>query len=192
MQQVLKLTFLLSFLLSAGLVFAQSAQEVTLDRNTTMYVDGTSTLHDWTVESKSATGVLVMQEDGIASVSVQVPVRSLESGKSGMDRRMYDALESRNHDTITFTSNEITLADDNRSGVAKGQLTIAGQTRDHEVPFTLTGEGNSWKFTGSSEFTMSKFDIDPPTAVMGTIRTGDEIVVRFEIATRKPQFTSAQ
>lgn len=192
MQQVLKLTFLLSFIFSTSLVFAQANQEVTLDRNTAMYVDGTSTLHDWTVESKSATGVLVMQEDGIASVSVQVPVRSLESGKSGMDRRMYDALESRNHDTITFTSNEITLADDKRSGVAKGQLTIAGQTRDHEVPFTLTGDGNSWKFTGSSDFTMSKFDIDPPTAVMGTIRTGDAIVVRFEIATRKPQFTSAQ
>jgi polyisoprenoid-binding protein YceI len=192
MKRVFFLSFLSLLLLTSASVFAQASQDVRIDRNAVFFVDGTSTLHDWTVESDAATGTIVMSESGIASVSVRVPVESLKSGKSGMDRRMYEALESRRHNTILFTSNSVTLSDDGRSGVAKGELTIAGQKRNHEVPFTLDGNGNNWTFSGSSTFTMTSFSMDPPTAVMGTIRTGDEITVRFEIKSARPIFVAAQ
>jgi polyisoprenoid-binding protein YceI len=172
-------------------VFAQS-QELKVDNSAMFWVDGTSTLHDWTVESNKATGIINVTDETIASVWVQVAANSLESGKSGMDRRMYDALDSRNNNQIRFESSSIELNDDKMGGVAKGQLTIAGQKRDHEVPFTLNNANGNWTFSGSTTFTMSKFDIDPPTAVMGTIRTGDEITVRFEIKTDRPQIVRAQ
>jgi polyisoprenoid-binding protein YceI len=192
MKRISLFSFLSLLLLATSSVFAQDTQQVRIDRNAVFFVDGTSTLHDWTVESADATGTITMSETGIASVSVRVPVESLKSGKSGMDRRMYDALESRRHDTITFTSSSVTLSEDGRSGVAKGELTIIGQKRNHEVAFTLTGTGNEWTFAGASTFTMTSFSMEPPTAVMGTIRTGDEITVRFEINSRRPSFVAAQ
>lgn len=187
--QILITFFILSFAVTS--VFAQG-QELKVDNNAMFWVDGTSTLHDWTVESAKATGIISVTDEAITNVWVQVAASSLESGKSGMDRRMYDALDTRRNDQIRFESSSITLNDDQRSGVARGQLTIAGQTRDHEVPFTLSNEGGSWKFSGTTTFKKTKFSIDPPTAVMGTIRTGDDITVRFEIKTDRPQIVRAQ
>jgi polyisoprenoid-binding protein YceI len=192
MKRIFFFSFLSLLLFTSVSLSAQTTQDVTIDRNAVFYVDGTSTLHDWTVESDAASGTIVTSEAGIVSVTVRVPVESLQSGKSGMDRRMYDALESRRHSAITFTSSDVTLSEDGRTGTAKGELTIAGQKRDHEVTFTLNGNGNNWTFAGSSTFTMTKFSIDPPTAVMGTIRTGDEITVRFEIKSARPIFVAAQ
>lgn len=172
-------------------VFAQS-QELKVDNNAMFWVDGTSTLHDWTVESNKATGIIKITDNTIESVWVQVAASSLESGKSGMDRRMYEALDTRRNNQIRFESTSIRLNDDNLGGVAVGRLTIAGQTRDHEVPFTISNEGGSWKFSGETTLQMTGFSIDPPTAVMGTIRTGDDVTVRFEIRTERPQIVRAQ
>jgi len=35
--------------------------------------------------------------------------------------------------------------------------------------------------TGSYKFKMSSFGIDPPRAMLGTIRTGDEVTIKFKI-----------
>ncbi|KPP97072.1 MAG: hypothetical protein HLUCCA01_12300 [Bacteroidetes bacterium HLUCCA01] len=190
MQRIIT-SLLLLFAVTTTVAFAQN-QEIRLDNNAMIWVDGTSTLHDWTVESARAAGIIVITNDAISSVSVQVDANSLESGKSGMDRRMYDALDVRGNNQIRFESSSITLNDDLRSGVATGQLTIAGQTRDHEVPFELENDGSDWKFTGQTALLMTTFDIDPPTAVMGTVRTGDEVVIRFEINSSQPLFVNAQ
>ena len=39
----------------------------------------------------------------------------------------------------------------------------------------------SVQFIGSVTFNMTNFNIDPPTAVMGTIKTGDEITIKFQV-----------
>ena len=39
----------------------------------------------------------------------------------------------------------------------------------------------SIRFTGEQEMLMSDFGIDPPTAVFGTVRSADEIVIRFDV-----------
>lgn len=176
---------------AASLVQAQDKQEIKIDNRTTLWVDGTSTLHDWTVESGAATGAIAVNKEGIQMVFVQVASETLQSGKSGMDRRMYEALETRRHRHVTFTSEKIELNADRTGGVAIGELTIAGQTRTHEVPFTIERSGSDWTFNGSTAFTMSSFGITPPTAVMGTVRTGDEITVRFKISTARPIFISS-
>lgn len=192
MQRIISALLFIVIFSGSSFLQAQSAQEIRLDQNAVFFVDGTSTLHDWTVESDKATGIIKLTESTIESVTVQVPAQSLESGKSGMDRRMHDALNVRRHNQITFTSNQITLNESKSGGVAAGELTIAGKKQPFEVSFVVEENGSSWKFTGSSTFKMSQFDVDPPTAVMGTIRSGDEVTVRFEINSSKPLFVRAQ
>src|SRR6185503_7187541 len=68
-------------------------------------VDGTSTLHDWTLESGVIGGFMELDatfpnaSDTAAPSSVKprievnIPVRQLKSGKKGMDAVMYDAMK---------------------------------------------------------------------------------------------------
>lgn len=188
-------TLLLSLilLLASGTVFAQ--QEITFSNTTKFFVDGTSTLHDWTVESGQVTGKLVVADDNasaIKSVQLSLKVESLQSGKSGMDKRMHDAFDTKKNPNISFESSKVTLNSDKTGGVATGKLTMAGATKEVEIPFTLTSEDGIWKFTGSADLLMTTFEMKPPTAMLGTVRSGDAVTVRFEVLTSQPEFSKAQ
>jgi hypothetical protein len=41
--------------------------------------------------------------------------------------------------------------------------------------------GNRYRFTGSVPVTMSQFGMRPPTAMMGAMRVGDRVTVRFDV-----------
>lgn len=185
-------SILFSFLfLAAGIV---NAQELTFNSNTKFFVDGTSTVHDWTIESNTITGKLTADETSkqITAVSLNLNVETLESGKGGMDKKVYEAFDSKKNPTISFQSNSVTLAADGKSGVAKGNLSMAGSSKAVEVPFTVSDASGNWVFTGEVTMLMTTFDMKPPTAVFGTIKAGDEVKVRFEVVTAKPAFAKAQ
>jgi polyisoprenoid-binding protein YceI len=60
----------------------------------------------------------------------------------------------------------------------KGALTIGGVTKI--VTMNVQADASSGvSFSGDITFKMSVFEIDPPTAVFGTIKTGDEITIKF-------------
>ena len=185
-------SILFSFLIfAAGIA---NAQELTFNTDTKFFVDGTSTVHDWTIESNSISGKLIADEASkkITAVSLNLEVESLESGKGGMDKKVYDAFDTKKNPTISFESNSVTLAADGKSGVAKGNLSMAGTTKAVEVPFTLDDTSGNWVFTGEVTMLMTTFEMKPPTAVFGTIKAGDEVKVRFEVVTAKPAFAKAQ
>jgi hypothetical protein len=63
-----------------------------------MFVDGTSSLHDWTETVEQMTGNLDAEISGatiskITSARVTIPVKSIKSGKGGMDDNTYKALK---------------------------------------------------------------------------------------------------
>jgi polyisoprenoid-binding protein YceI len=191
-KMIRSLIFSLIFLFVTNIGFTQ--QEINFSNDTKFFVDGTSTLHDWTIESKQITGKIITADDNsakIKSVQLSLKVESLKSGKSGMDSRMHDAFDTKKNPEISFTSTEVTLNSDYKSGIAKGQLTMAGSTRAVEIPFTIEAKGNNWVFSGFSDLLMTNFDMRPPTAVMGTIRAGDAVTVRFQVVTRQPEFAKA-
>jgi polyisoprenoid-binding protein YceI len=64
-------------------------------------------------------------------------------------------------------------------------LSIAGVAKEVKFKTKYDVDGNQITFKGSYTFKMTDFNIDPPTAVMGTIKTGDEVTVRLEIVFTK-------
>jgi polyisoprenoid-binding protein YceI len=40
--------------------------------------------------------------------------------------------------------------------------------------------GNAFTVKGTTDFRLTDFQIDPPTALMGTIKTGDEVTIEFK------------
>lgn len=190
-------TPLRSFLLIAGaaLVAAPAAAAPVnyVPAASEVWVEGTSTLHDWRVAGEAIHGeVRVDPEDllqgstlaGRAAARVSVPVKGLKSGKPKMDALMYQALEAEDHPSITYELDEVRWLSRQDDGghllEVKGRLAMAGETR----PVTLRAtarivDGGGLLIEGSTPLRMTSFGIDPPTALLGTIKTGDEVRVGF-------------
>jgi polyisoprenoid-binding protein YceI len=70
----------------------------------------------------------------------------------------------------------------------KGKLTIAGVTRD--VAFDVQGSRDphgKYTLIGQAPIKMTHYGIKPPTAMMGTIRTGDDVKVTFRWVVERAQ-----
>jgi polyisoprenoid-binding protein YceI len=188
----MKRSILLSiFILVAG--FAQAQQSLVFNNTTKFYVDGTSTIHDWTIESNEITGKLAVDASGaVSSVELNLKAESLKSGKSGMDKKVYEAFDTKKNPGILFKSSSVTMNADKKGGIAKGTLSMAGATGQIEVPFTLDSSSGNWVFNGKVDMLMTTFKMAPPTAMLGTIKAGDQVTVRFEVVTSKPEVAKAQ
>jgi hypothetical protein len=162
-------------------VTAQSNFE--LKGDTDMEVKGTSTLHDWTMKSSKGEGTaLMVLENGslkkINHILFRLPAESLKSSKSGMDKNAYNALDSKTYPNILFEARDLDV--NGYQIKAKGKLTIAGKSVETEFPVKVKKENNTFVFEGSYSCKLSDFSIDPPTAMLGTIKTGDNIDLSFK------------
>jgi polyisoprenoid-binding protein YceI len=184
-------TFKINTLLISALVFltiGTKAQDYykLQPANSKLIVEGTSTVHDWQVESTefNAETVLKMNGDNVSQVShveFTSPAESLKSGKRLMDSKIQEALDTKNHPEIKFTLKGEKVVSGGNATIP-GLLTIAGKTKEVNVNVDFDAL-NPQKFNVSGELPlkMSEFNIDPPTAMMGTIRTGDEVLVKFNL-----------
>lgn len=175
----------LSSLLS-GMAYSQKS--FVLDSNPKLTVSGTSTLHDWVMESTEATGYgdfYIEQEKvtGVENLKVVMAVKSLKSGKNAMDNNTYKALNEKEHPQITFQVTEVTPSDGNYL-VVRGRLTVSGETRTIKSQVKTTVSGNTIHATGQFPIQFTEFDLDPPTALLGTIKTGDELTISYDLSFR--------
>lgn len=167
--------------------FAQSTYQIASDSK--MVIQGTSSLHDWESDVTKLEGKaqlqLQNQQPQFQSFSLTIPVESIKSGKSAMDKNTYEALKEDDYPNIQFTLKEIKNAGQGKIK-ASGNLSIAGTTQ----PVTLSADydvnnPNQISLEGSHSFKMTEFGIDPPTAVFGTIKTGDEITIAYTLQLSK-------
>lgn len=149
----------------------------------TMSVSGTSTLHDWKsdVESISGSGQVTLENNEITEISgytVTIPVESIKSGKKKMDKKTFQALKQAEHPNIQYSVKSFTRKTANSLN-CQGSLTIAGKTKpiSMEVKYQLSTHGLF--ISGELSLLMSDFDIAPPRAMAGTIKTGDKITISY-------------
>lgn len=171
--KLLPFLFLLLRFIHAG------AQPIISDAEaSSMTISGTSSMHDWEseVERFEVTGIL--SSDKITNLEAVIQVASIKSGKGIMDDKTYDALNSKKFPTITFLAPSLDL--NQRSASGDGQLTIAGQSQLIKISGERDPAG-SMVFTGTVPLKMSSFGLSPPTAMFGTLKTGDDISINFRI-----------
>jgi len=161
-----------------------------------MTIIGSSTLHDWEVEATDYTVRFQVPGDWfrseekwtggeVAELVVTVPVEQLDGGKNKMNRDLREALRFRDHPEIQFIWDTIQFkgaTDTGRRADVSGRVFMAGVER--AIRFETDLSLNEWSqivASGSVELNMSDFDIDPPTALFGVIRTDEIVYLRFEL-----------
>jgi polyisoprenoid-binding protein YceI len=164
--------------------------------NSSMAIEGTSTLRDW---DASVTGFDLgawmndkrLEESSsmnpLDSLMIQIPVDSLDSGIDLMNTKMRNALKMDEHPTIQFRLQEADLPErvvkDNTFDILlTGTLLIAGVTKD--VQLSATGhkmQNGGYRFEGAYDINMVDYNVEPPTAMLGTIETGEVVTITFEI-----------
>jgi hypothetical protein len=158
-------------------------------QNLNLSVNGTSTLHDWTI--KSAKGQCEVNFElasdkltGVSGFKFSIPAESLKIGHSMMDNNTYKALKTKEHKNISYVLNSGTVSQVNATTYqikTKGKLTIAGTAKETDIiaNATYNAADKSYTIAGTKKIKMSAWGVKPPTVMMGTIKTGDDINISF-------------
>jgi len=157
--------------------------------NSSMAIEGTSTLHDWEMKAEDLQGSMDVDiyenELTINELKLIVPVKSLKSGKGSMDDNAYKALKEPTHTNITYQLvrvKEITRLGEGLYDITTvGDLIVAGKTRRLIIPLRAKVSKEGIALSGATAFTMSSFDVEAPSFMLGTITTGDKITIKFSI-----------
>lgn len=166
-------------------------------------LDGSSNIHDWTVEGLAIGGTMELDSSFpldaslksvaalkvVPKVHVTIPVRSLKSGKKRMDEVMHEAMKQPEFPKIEYQLKEMTpKSAEHTPGTpfqfdTKGELTISGVTRTNAmvVDIDVTEKGKL-KVTGTTTVKMTDFGIKPPSPALalGLIKTADDVKITFE------------
>lgn len=196
----MKKTFLI-YSLFIYLVLPATAQTTyKVSEESIMSISGTSTIHDWTSKVNEINGTYILNESItekklpksgsiVESVKIEIPVLSIVSPRGAtMDNKTYNALKSEEHPNIIFevTQDQIKSITDPKSDKFQldvtGNLTIAGHTK--QISLILDGQKvdeKTLKFKGSIPIDMIAYDVEPPTAMFGQIKTGKDVTIDFEL-----------
>ena len=177
---------LLALLIVLNSFTSQAQNHYAYSATSRISVSGTSTMHDWTMKSEKATYDAVFETNPqanplqLVSLNVSIPAESLKSGKGGMDKNAYSALKTDKYSQITFQLTSAKI--DGKTIKCHGSLTIAGTTKQIDVEATYTNSTNgSIQCKGSKKLAMSDYNIEPPSFMFGSVTTGNDITVSFDV-----------
>lgn len=162
------------------------AQNFSVDNQTsTLKILGTSSLHDWEITAEKQKGNIQIADSEdlvLEDLKMSFDVEALKSGKSGMDKNTQKALNYSKYKTIDFNLKEVKSISKTATGynlVVVGELSIAGTKKAIELVLSLVKNDGMVKVTGEKQLKMTTFNIEPPRALLGTIKTGDDITIKF-------------
>lgn len=158
---------------------------------------GTSNVRDWEIESEEMSGTVIFgpafyedeedSEQWFEEISLQIPNDSLDSGIGAMNSTMHDHLETEDHPEIKYRLESVeevsgSVSSGNLRFLISGVGTAAGNEHrfTHKVRVNRR-EAGSYRVSGTMEFNITDFDIEPPTFMRGALVTEDEITVEYRL-----------
>ena len=174
---------------------AQSTARIAVSPESKLWIEGTSTIHDWTCKATTLDAAIDVDPAAVQlaaappkmlkKVLVKVPVKALKCGHGGMDENMYKALKADSDPQISYILASFEPANEEATEFTLktvGTLTIAGKENKLEMDVAAVRlPDGTVKATGTVPIKMTDFGIKPPTAIFGRLKTGDEVKVNFEL-----------
>ncbi len=186
--QIIRLIIFIIFILTGGIQVTSQTTYSIVPSNSKLTISGTSSLHDWTMEADKFSCNLIlnlsnMEVEQITDIRFSLAVKEIRSESNLMDKKAHDALNEDQSPRITFRQTRIeSLSSKNGvlSGKISGILSVAGKTKQVIVPFTgEVFENNRISVRGNLSVKMSDFNIKPPTALLGVLKTDDMVKLDY-------------
>lgn len=170
-------------------VMAQQSQKWVLDKSSVL-IQGTSSVHDWEMKAQDVQAEFIgIQADGelqnLNNATLKIKSSKIISENSTMNKKAHSALQSSKYPEITFTAQSVKNLTQNGSSfqaTVVGDLKLAGKTKIVAIPVKGKYSGDRiLKLQSNYAISMSDFEIDPPTAMMGALKTGDKVTLDFDL-----------
>ena len=178
---------------------AQSASAIRLrlDPASEVTIEGTSSMHAFHCKTNKImayvdvdpgyTKDLTKIARPIASVKVNIVVRTLTCGNGQMDKNMYSTLDADKNPIIKYTMSGYDILDGSAKPTAfvaktTGTLVISGQEKviSMKINAERLSDGKATA-QGEENVLMTDFGIQPPSFMFGTLKVGNEIKVKFNL-----------
>jgi hypothetical protein len=178
---------------------AQSASAIRLrlDPTSEVTIEGTSSMHAFHCKTNKIMAYVDVDPGytkdlskiarPIASVKVNIVVRTLTCGNGQMDKNMYSTLDADKNPIIRYTMSGYDILDGSAKPsafVAKttGTLVISGQEKviNMKINAERLSDGKATA-QGEESVLMTDFGITPPSFMFGTLKVGNEIKVKFNL-----------
>lgn len=172
-------------LLVPAFAFTQYYQLSSTGAGNEIKIHGTSSLHDWECPATKNTARATMEDNLIKGLSLSVVTKGIISESSIMDGKIYDSLKADKFPNIEFSASELKVVD-NKRVTGSGTLKIVGKSKSIPVDAQVSSwNAADFTVTGKVSFKMTDFGITPPTAMFGTLKTGDDITITYKIKMNK-------
>lgn len=157
-------------------------------------IAGTSNIHTYTASTTTvrltrvqvasvATGANfwdeVVKPGQLEAFEIVIPAATLTSPKEGLDKNMQKALKVQEFPDITFRLLR-TTAGTNGALNAVGVLKIAGVEREVTLTLKTERQDAGLLVKGELGLLMTDFNIKPPVAMLGMLKTDPKVVITFE------------
>jgi polyisoprenoid-binding protein YceI len=195
MRNNLKTTLLaLAILVPASGAWTVANEQLVLQPESRLWIDGTSTIRSFTCKAAEVNAVvevnganvipsLLTGEKGVKAVQVTVPAEKMDCGNGKMNDHMRNALKVAENPTITFslTNYDVAKNADGIAGTINGTLDLGGVKKP--ISFQTTGApvGGMLHVNGVYELRMTDYGLKPPTLMFGRIKVGETVKVGFDL-----------
>lgn len=157
-------------------------------------LEGDSTLRKYssTTSDFSLSATVVTQKEVVSGLmwtpkelALSLNVQNLKSGETILDNHMYDNLKAEKHPKITMklSSFKFSKSEDGQNYLvtASGELNVAGVSKPVELIALMIFEGEKLRIKGKKLLRMTDYEIEPPTMMLGTMVTKNEIEIDFDV-----------
>lgn len=192
-KKIIAILVALTFVFSAAM-----AQDLTLVLSDVaeFKIDGDSNLRKWEADATDIKATLILTDveeltlenfttESFSSFDITIAVAGIDTDTGRLTSNLRNYLKGDEFPHITFSLNQIhEIEHQNEKAVIKAEGTITAAGVENTVNLTVDtylNNNGTLRFTGTQDMLMTDFDIDPPTALLGTVRAADEIQIIFDV-----------
>jgi hypothetical protein len=180
-------------------ILAPGGTLLTLQPGSFLYLEGNSTLHKYQMNAKTLEGSAVVQAPAsenlmktlqagkVKAMTLLIPLKTLNSKDSGLDKNAYKALKAKDDSQIKFELTGETLKAGKTPGsyvmTALGVVTVSGESSLMTLTADATFKDHQVRLQGVQKFKMSDFKVTHPTMtiVIISVTCTDEIEVHYDV-----------
>lgn len=169
---------------------------LTLQPESKIWVEGTSSVRSFkctavgvesSIEAASAdvATALAAGTHAIRTVEVRVPAAKLDCKNGTMNGHMRKAIKAVEHPVIQFrlASYELAAKEGGSAVTMTGTLSLGGTEKSVTMKADAVADANgALRVTGSFPLRLTEYGLKPPTLMLGTMKVGDQVTVKYDLA----------